>query len=459
MRLHQIVRPSLLARCLLVPLLFVTWATRAQETVLDEIVAVVADKIVLRSDVDQMMQGVMQQQGVEYSDALWAQLLTELIDQGVLAEHARRDTNITVTDDQVEQSIDQRIDALTQQVGSTTRLEEIYGDSVEEIRESLRDLFRERLLANQFQSTKLNSITVTPSEVREWFSQFPADSLPILPTVIRASHIVRYPAVSQEAEDEALEIITAIRDSVVNEVSTLESLARRFSEDVGSAANGGRYEDMALGDLVPEFAAVAARAVPEELSNPFRSPFGYHILRVNSRVGDQVDFTHILINVDNSQADPAEAISYLAQLRDSLITTDIPFEILARRHSEEEVSAEIGGRVVDPRSGERDLFLEALGENWQRLADSLEIGDISQPGQVALLDGTLAYHIVQVQRLVPEHRVDIETDYARIESLALEAKRARVMRKWLDSLREEVYVEPRGKGLLLVTASDTSGGR
>ena len=440
------------ALCLLS--LFLVGTSRAQEQVVDEIVAVVADKIILRSDVDALVLGILQQQQMEYSDVIWIESLNQLVDQGVLAEHARRDTNITVTEDQVDQSLDQRISLMTQQIGSVARLEQIYGQSVEEIREDLRETFREQILAEQFQNTKLSTITVTPSEVRAWFSQFPTDSLPMLPTVIRASHIVRYPKVSQATENEALEIVTAIRDSIIAGNSTLEEMARRFSEDTGSARNGGRYEDMVLGDLVPEFAAVAARSTPGELSAPFRSPFGFHILRVNQRIGEQVDFNHILINIDKSQADPTEAINFLTMIRDSLVTTSIPFAVMARRHSEEEVSSEIGGRIVDPQTRERDLFLEALGESWQQLADTLELGEISMPGAVTLVDGTLAYHIVQVQRLVPEHRIDIETDYSRIEQLALDNKRAVEMRKWLDELREEVYVEHRGKGLELVSASD-----
>jgi len=441
---------------LILALLPWAWLAQAQEHVIDEIVAVVADDIILRSDVDALLLGIMQQQQLQYSDELWAQSLNQLIDQGVLTEHARRDTNINVTDDQVNQSLDQRISTLTQQVGGTVRLEEIYGQSVPEIRASLREKFRERLMADQFQNTKLQTIKVTPTEVREWFSQFPTDSLPTLPTMIRTSHIVRYPAIPESAKEEAFEIVSAIRDSIVAGRSTLEDMARRFSEDVGSAANGGRYEEMQLGNLVPEFAAVASRATPGELSQPFNSPFGYHILRVNSRVGDQLDFSHILINIDKSRADPTEAIALLTSLRDSLLASSVPFELLARRHSEEETTAEIGGRVIDPQTGERDLFLEAMGEEWQALADTLEIGEISLPGPVTLQDGSLAYHIVQLQRLIPEHRVDIETDYARIEQLALDAKRNSEMREWLDMLREEVYVETRGKGRQLLDSAQHS---
>ena len=270
---------------------------RAQDLVLDEIVAIVADRIIVRSEIDGLVQVMGNQQGLPYTDELWHQVLEQVIDQAVLTEHAKRDTNIVVSEDQIDQSLDQRIETMTAQLGGTARLEELYGMPEIQIRADLRDETRDRLLAEQLQGQKINTLRITPTEVREWFAQFPTDSLPELPEIVRVSHIVRYPSISPEAEREALEIITAIRDSIVADRSTLYEMAQRFSEDLGSASSGGRYEDMVLGDLVPEFAAVAARIAPRELSQPFQSPFGYHILRVNERVGDVVDFSHILINL------------------------------------------------------------------------------------------------------------------------------------------------------------------
>jgi peptidyl-prolyl cis-trans isomerase SurA len=417
--------------------------------VLDEIVAVVGGDVLLRSDVDGVVYGLMQQRSLPYSDELWMQALQELIDQKVLAVHAQRDTTIIVTDDQVNQALDQRIDQLTRQVGSQQRLEEMYGQTVLQIKADMRDDFRERLLADQFRNRRVSQIRVTPSEVNDWFRQFPTDSLPTLPEIVRLAHVVRYPKPSEAAQREALEIVSAIRDSVVTGGAPFEEMARRFSDDAGSAAQGGRIADIQLGDLVPEFSAMAARLTPGEISQPFRTTFGYHILRVNERRGDVVDFNHVLIQVDESTADPTAAIAFLSTIRDSILVRGAPFEIMARRHSEEAFSSELGGRVVDPSSGERDLFLEALGPTWQQTLDTLEVDEISHPAEVELLDGSRAYHIVHLQRRVPPHRVDILTDYERIEQLALQAKRTVELRDWLSQLRENVYVELRGKAARL----------
>ena len=451
-------RGSLLRLALVLVVLNAAPQARAQEQILDEIVAVVGDQILLRSDIDGLVMGIVQQRRAEYSDALWTDALNQLIDQKVMAIHAKRDTTIIVTEDQIDRALNDRIDQLTAQVGSIARIEEVYGKSIVQIRADLREDFRERILAEQLQSRKIQQIKITPSEVQAWFGQFPTDSLPTLPEIVRVSHIVRYPKITEEAEQEALEIISAIRDSITTGVSTLEDMATRFSDDDGSANNGGRYAEMSIGSLVPEFGAVASRIEPGELSAPFKSPFGYHVLRVNKRQGNVVDFSHVLIKIDESKADPTEAIAFLNVLRDSIATHKVLFELIARRHSEEKSSSEIGGRLTDPSTGERDLFLEALGLQWQQVTDTLDIEEISFPAEVELLDGTRAYHIVKLQRRVPAHQVDIVTDYSRIEQLSLQAKRTRQMRQWLDTLREGVYVELRGKALETVARSPGPAG-
>ncbi|NBC16531.1 MAG: peptidylprolyl isomerase [Bacteroidetes bacterium] len=436
----------LLLGLLVTPLLAPAPAAQAQDgNVIDEIVAVVDGKIILRSDVDGYVLGLTQQQGMTYSDQLWMDALNQLVDQEVLTIHARRDTTIQITDDQVDQALDQRIRQLTSQVGSESRLEEIYGKSIVQIKADLRKDFRDRLLAEQIRGRKMNNVRITPTEVERWFEQFPTDSLPTLPTTVRVAHIVRYPKASDQARQEALEIITSIRDSVVTGTTSLEEMARRFSDDTGSASDGGRISDIQLNELVPEFAAIASRLPIGEVSEPFETTFGFHILRVNERRGDEVDFNHVLIRVDESQADPTEAIEYLSAVRDSILTQEIPFELMARRNSEEEASAEVGGRVLDPQTRERDLFLSALGPSWQSTLDTMEVGEISKPAEAELLDGSRAYHIVKLQKWAPEHRVSLEQDYQFIKERALQDKQARVLREWIDRLREDVYIELRGK--------------
>ena len=427
--------------------LFLVGPSRAQDAeVVDEIVAVVGDQIILKSEVDALVANAMRQQpDVAYSEAVWMDALENMINQHMLAVVAKRDTTIIVTDEQVTQALDRRTAQMIAQVGGQTRLEELYGKSLVRIKAELREDFRDQLLAEQIQQRKIQNIRITPTEVREWFYQFPTDSLPTLPDMVRLSHIVRYPAVTNEAKQEARSIIEIIRDSVVTTESTIEEMARQFSDDAGSAAAGGHIEDINLGDLVPEFAAVASRIPIGEVSQVFETPFGYHILRVNERRGEIVDFNHILIQIDDSRIDPSETISFLHTIRDSILTYDIPFAVMAKRHSEEEQSAQLGGRVIDPRTGERDLILGSLGPLWQGVLDTLDVGEISTPARVELENDRQAYHIVYLQRRTPEHTVSLETDYERIEQYALQEKQQRIIQKWYEQLRQDVYVDLRGK--------------
>ncbi len=436
------------AALFLVQAAFASWTTpaaHAQDDVIDEIVAVVSDQIVLKSEVDAVVANYLQQQRLPYSEALWMDALNELIGQEILKVAARRDTNITVQEEQVDQALDQRIEFMASQVGGEERLEELYGRSIVRIRADLRDELRDQLLADQLRQSKIQDIRITPTESEEWFHQFAADSLPVIPHVVRLNHIVRYPELTEEAREEAREIITAIRDSIVTDAGSFEDMARRFSEDPGSASAGGRIENTNLGDLVPEFGAVASRNPIGETSQVFESPFGYHIVRVNDRRGETVDFNHILIRIDDSEIDPSETIAFLAAARDSALHLDIPFERLAKQHSQEESTAQLGGRVVDPRSGERDLVRENLGPLWLTTLDTMQVGEISMPAPVQLENARQAYHIVQLVFSQEEHTVSLETDYERIEQFALQEKRAQWMQNYIDALREEIYVDLRGK--------------
>lgn len=411
----------------------------------DRVVAIVESDVILKSDVDQIANGLVQQQrGVsEMTPELWREGLDQLINQRIMTEIARRDTNITIPDEQVNAQLERQIQQMAEQAGGEEALAEAYGQTPAELRETLRDDFRSQMLAQRVRQQRMNRVRITPSEVEEWFNEIPESELPTLPASVRLSHIVRYPEPTEEARAEAEEIITTIRDSIMTGGAEFEEMARQFSEDPGSRRNGGRINGISVNDFVPEFAAVAARIEEGEISQPFYNPThtGYHILRVNERRGNTVDLNHILIEVDQRSADSETAIEHLSAVRDSVLNHDKSFERMAKRHSQETRSADMGGRVLDPQSGMRDLVLERLGASWQESLRGLEPGDISEPNRVRLLDGDRGFHIVRLERRVPEHRVNLEMDYERIRQFALQEKQARVLEEWLAEKRKEVYVE------------------
>lgn len=430
-------------------------ASHAQEEeVLDEIVAIVGDYIVLKSDVDGFVLNAINEQQAEYSDDLWQAALDQLIGEKVLVIYAKRDTNIVITDEQVDQLLNSRIQQMSQRIGGDSELEKLYGKSIVEIRAELREEFRDQLLADRIRSEKIRKIKATPVDVEAWFTQFPADSLPTLPDIVRVSQIVRKPEVTEEARVEAREIITTIRDTVLTGAVTLEEMAELFSDDPGSASNGGLYENMGLSEVVAEFAAVASRVPLGLLSQIFETEFGLHFLRVNARRGDVIDYNHILISFDERKYDAAPAIEFLTTLRDSVLNGGASFNVLARDHSEEDASAARGGRVMDPNTGDRNLYLANLGGSWQTTIFQLEEGEISEPREVQLRDNSTAYHIVLLEKRIPEHTVNLETDYELVEGLALREKQGRIMAEWLNELKEGVYIDMRGQARELSIADN-----
>jgi len=417
----------------------------AQDRTLDRIAAVVGDDIILTSEVDQLVRRQTQRGQMSYSDDLWMQALQNLIDQKILSEKARRDTTITLSDQQVSQQLDRRIDQMAQRAGSKEKLERVYGKSVLEIKEQFRTDFRSQLLAQRLQQRQMQKIDITPSEVRAWFQEIPTDSLPDLPKTVRLSHIVQYPKPTEEAKAQARTLINTVRDSVVNGGASFEAMARQYSDDSGTATSGGTLGSVNPDQLVPEFAAVASRTDVGEISQVFynESQDGFHILRVNGRSGSTVDLSHILIQVKTEGTNAERITSFLSTVRDSIVNHGRPFAVMARRHSEEDRTAQNGGRVTDPQSGTRDLVLDALNPSWRRTLRDLEEDDISQPTKVKLLNGEQGFHIVRLDRRTPAHRANLDQDYERIRQLALQAKKNRKMQEWVEGLRDEVYVNVR----------------
>ena len=404
---------------------------------LDGIVAVVGDNVILRSDVEAL--ALQYARGGVATAEMRRSALGELINQGVLVEHAKRDTTVIVSPDEVNQTLDERTDGLVRQLGGENAVVELYGRSLAQIREDFRDQVRDQLLAQTLQRRKYFDIRVTPQEVRAWFEAIPADSIPDVPALVRVAHIVRFPDVDANARAAAEAKIAAIRDSIVAG-TPIEELAGRYSEDPGSSQRGGRYERINVRDLVPEFGAVAATTPPGELSQVFETQFGYHVLRLNERVGDVVDFNHVLVRIDQTTMDPSDALATLAAARDSVVARGGSFAQLAKTLSEDETTAPRGGNVIVPQTGDRDLRLDALDPSWQQTLDTLEVGEISAPAPATLLDGRPAYHIVRLQRRQEPHALSLDTDYTLIQDFALQEKRQRVLAEWIEELKESVYI-------------------
>jgi peptidyl-prolyl cis-trans isomerase SurA len=415
---------------------------------LDGVAAVVNDQIVLYSEVDALAQQAAASQQAAVTPDLWSRALDQLVDRRILIANARLDTTVVVTDDQVSQQLDGTMAQLIQSTGSEAALEAAYGRSLEEIRESLREDTHDDIALQIYRGKRMRAVSVTPNEVREWFALIPEAERPMVPELVRVAHVVRVPAPSEASRAQARAFTQALRDSILAEQATIEELANRHSQDPGNVnrsgtRNGGRYDGFSLRDLVPEFSAAAAALEAGQFSQVFETSFGYHVMRLNERRGDNISFNHILIPVASTGAEVEEARATLSVLRDSILTHNVPIEAIARRHSEDPYSAARGGFVSDPRTGERDLQLDALGPLWKATVEGLDVGELSEPREVNLLDGSTAYHIALLQRRTPTHRLSIADDYALLSDYALQQKQQSVLYEWVESLRRTTYVDIR----------------
>lgn len=411
----------------------------------DRVVAIVNNEVILKSDVDReiadyMRQMQMMEQPVQFSEGVWYNVLESMIDSFVLLEQAKVDS-ITVEDNIVDRNMDQRINQLIQQAGSERALEQAFGKSIIELRNDFRDQFREQLITQQTQQTKMQEIEITRPEVIEFFNSIPTDSLPTIPEQVGISQIVAIPEPLADAEEAAMELAQQVRDSIAVHGASFEEMARKYSTGP-SAANGGRLPLMPMSDLVPEYSAAAAALSPGQISQVVRTDFGYHIIRLNSRVGDQIETNNLLITVDEEGLDEASTIAELEALRDSVLTHEVSFRELARRHSDDEFTANFGGRILNQETGERLLPLNGLESSLYRSVLLLdEVGEISEPRPFTTETGDRAFRIVRLDDRVPEHRANLDQDFARIRNFALQQKRMRVMEEWVAEIRENVYIE------------------
>jgi peptidyl-prolyl cis-trans isomerase SurA len=433
--------------------LFLTFSLSAHaqtSQVADRIVAVVNDRIILKSEVDNevreyMTQSEMQGQPIPFNEELWYSALQSMVDNYVLLEKAKIDS-VVVSDDMVNRQMDQRINQMIRQAGSERALEQAFGQSIVQIRADYREQFREQMIIQQVQQKKMMSVNITRPEVEEFFNSIPEDELPIIPEQVGVSQIVITPPALDDARNQAQEFAAAIRDSIINHDKDFEEMARRHSQD-GTAQRGGHIPMTPINDLVANYSAAATALEPGQISEVVQTQFGFHVIRLNRRMGDNIDTNHILIRVDEDMVDEQFAIEKLNALRDSVLNHGKSFSDLARRHSQDEDTKPFGGRIVNVQTGERLMAINQLDPALYRIVILLdEEGEISEPRsftprRTSASSSSRAFRIVRLDRHIPEHQANLKDDYERIREIALQQKRMRKLGKWMEDLRADVYIE------------------
>lgn len=411
--------------------------TSATGFVVDKIIAKVDNYIVLKSELEASYQQYLTEGNVQSGEAK-CRILSSLILNKLMVAKAEIDS-VVVTDAEVDQNTNQRMNAILQSSGnSAEELEKIYGKSLDQIKTELRDQIREQLVSRAMQSKITNDITVTPSEVKKFFNKVPSDSLPFYSSDVEVAQIVRVSQVSNSQKEEAKRKLSDIRDRILKG-ENFNELAKKYSEDPTARTGGGELGYAGRGAMVPSFEAMAFKLKKGEISQPFESPFGFHILQLLDRRGNEYNSRHILISAIPSKDDIKRSERYLDSIRTLIVRDSIKFEQAAKEYSEDPNTKGHGGFFTDQEGGTR-ISIKDLDPVVYFIIDTMKIGSISRPVTYRTDDQKEAVRILYFKTKLPPHEANLKDDWTRMQSAALAEKKDKTLEKWFSKARLDVFI-------------------
>lgn len=407
-----------------------------ESVVIDEVVAVVGDKPILKSDLYNQ-QKQLESQGISMGSNAHCQILDEMLYQKLLYNQALLDS-VEVSDGQVEQVLDRRLRFFIQQIGSREQLEAYYGKSVEELKNEFRPLVREQELSKMMESQITQNVRVTPAEVKSFYNSMPEDSIPTVESEIEFAHITIKPEYSAEETENTIARLQEIRTRILNGES-FKTMAILYSEDPGSARKGGELGFYGRGELYPEFEATAFELGPGEISEIIETQAGYHIIQMIERRGELINVRHILMQPKISAAQLSQARSKLDSIRQLIIDSVYDFTEAAKEFSDDPNKLN-GGMVVNPYTNTTRFKNEEIDQNLFFAINELREGEITKPVPYMTPDNEQAFRIVKLVRRIEAHTATLKGDYDFIQQLALERKKLNKVQDWIDNKIKDTYI-------------------
>lgn len=405
--------------------------------VVDEIVAKVDNYIVLKSEVDRMYQDYLTN-GNSPSQQARCEILSLITRNKLMLAKAEIDS-IVVLDAEVDLNTQRRMDIILAQSGKTPEeLEAIYGKTLEQIQSELRDQIREQMIVQKMEEEITADLAVTPAEVKKFFNRFHRDSLPYFSASVEVAQIVKEAKTSEEQKAITRNQLLDIRSRILAG-EDFATLARKHSNDPSVLSNSGEMGWVGRGRMVPEYEAMAFRLKPGEISMPFESPFGMHIMQLIERRGNEYNSRHILISPKPSEEDLKKAADFLDSLRTLIANDSITFQKAAKEHSDDVATKGNGGFFSDPDGGMR-LTVDELDPGVFFRIDSMEVGDISRPIVYRTEEGKDAVRILYYKSRIPPHQASLQKDYHKIQIAALNEKKNRTLEKWFREARQDVFI-------------------
>lgn len=412
-----------------------------QGQVLDKIIAKVGrSRIVLYSDLEIQISQARQSGMSTSDDSLSCTVLEGMILQKMLVEHAERDS-VSVTDEDVEGQLDNRIRYFTQVYGSKEKLEQISGRTIYQMKEDYRDIIKEQMLAEKVRGQILEHVKITPAEVEVFYNKIPKDSLPFFPASVEVGQIVIEPPVSAEMDEYAHKKLEDIRKDITSGKMNFETAAGFYSDDPGSRDNGGLYEGVEKdGPFAPEFKTAAFKLQNGEISPIVKTTFGYHIIQMVSHKGDKADLRHILIKPTVTTADYNKSIVRLDSVRNVIVSGKMSFQEAVGKFSTDEAAKRTGGMVSDPATGATELDVTKLDPGMVLMLDTLQVGGVSAPHIFVNEQREKSCRIVYLRTRTAPHRANMKEDYGRIQEVALAQKKQLKVQSWVISKIPSFYL-------------------
>ncbi len=407
---------------------------------IDGVSAVIGDYTILDSDVDKTILE-MESQGIDVRGISKCQLLGKLMEDKLYAHHAIQDS-LEVNVEEVYSTVDQIIDNFTQQLGSIEKVLEFYNKEDEAtFRQDIFEINKLQKLSSMMQSQIIENVEVTPEEVRVFFESIPEIDLPTFGTELEISQIVIEPEVSEAEKDRIVNQLRTFREDVLERGSSFASKAILYSQDPGSRATGGKYTlNRKRPQMVKEFRDEAFSLEEGEISEPFKTDFGWHILMVDKIRGQEVDVRHILLTPKIEPAQLAEAKKKLDTIRKRIVDKEISFKDAALAFSSEKETRFNGGVLINPQTGDTRFELTNLDPVLYSQIRNLEDNEISAPLMEEDRSGLKKYKILKVSNRFDEHKADYSTDYVKIKALALKEKQLNAIKEWMQEKIESTYI-------------------
>lgn len=404
---------------------------------IDGVVGVVGSYVILDSDIDN---GFIQAKATnqDVSTLSRCEVLGALLENKLFSHQAIQDS-IVVTNDEVNSRMDEQIDRMVEYAGSIDNVVKHYNKkSYEDLRETFFDIMKENLLASQMQQELIKDITITPEEIRQFYNNIPKDSLPLVGDEIELAEIVIKPEITKEQRQAVIDQLNQIRQDVLDGAS-FSSKVYMYSEDRGSLETGGFYTIDKKSQFVKEFKDVAFSLKEGEISKPFETDFGYHIIFLEKISGKNLELRHILITPKPTQAAIDKAKNDLDDLRIRILNKEISFADAARQYSQDKDSRQSGGIMTNGRGETRFELNKMEDRTLYSMVSNLQVGEISATTLVN--DRTESYYkIVQLTNKIPEHLADFSNDYMKIRYVALSAKQSETIAKWVSETVDDTYI-------------------